>query len=167
MGEAVWMNTSGEIGDGLREKSKRYGSLSKPFVIAIQSFSHHCSIADVLDALFGREALLLEWKEESSLPAQKPFRHPDGFWGTQTSPQNRHVSAVIISSGINPWNMRVEEPFLLHNPWADKPLSPELWPLRQYMTSQSGVLREVDGTTSVQALLDLTHDWPGDLNFEL
>jgi len=162
--EARWLNTSGEILHGLEEKSGKYGDLGGPFVIAVQTFSLHCDVADAVDALFGREGVSIEWAQADSEPQQSTFRHSDGFWCGPSGIRNKHVSAVLLTSGLNPWNMHISRPMLFHNPWATYPLEFS-GPFTVYSVGVAGEMIRRKASVSMSAALGLPDLWPGKENF--
>ena len=128
----------------------------KPYVIAANCISPWgFSISDVQKALFGTdhpEHFLADIS--ASLP--KSF----GIWYGPHGPQNRRVSAVLLTS-VFPSNLSVADVAIFHNPFAEYPCQKNLWRVKQ-VSFINGIM-ETSGGTTMANLFDLPIDWPGPL----
>jgi hypothetical protein len=88
----------------LKKKATKYGNLDHPYVIAIDAVN------------------TVSWSSlKDVLIKQKFFEH------------RRGVSAVLVVSGLVTRAVACETPFLLHNPWAEKPMKQDIWQGPQMM----------------------------------
>jgi hypothetical protein len=112
-----------DLRDALYEKSRRYGALDKPYLIAVadgknQLFSKDSIHSALTDAVFGDEIMQFNGGTAHIIRAK------NGFWHGPNEPRNKHVSAVLLLPETGLWKLREEkwQPVLAINPWADHPL---------------------------------------------
>lgn len=112
-----------DLRDALYEKSRRYGALDKPYLIAVadgknQLFSKDSIHSALTDAVFGDEIVQFNGGTAHITRAK------NGFWHGPNGPRNKHVSAVLLLPETGLWKLREEkwQPVLAINPWADHPL---------------------------------------------
>lgn len=113
----------------LKRKATKYGELQKPYVIAVNAMDIFLDEDDVLDVLFGKAVT----RVNRTTHAVTHDRNHDGFWRGPRGAQHKRVSAVLIIPDMGPWSIGSKTPTLWHNPWATKPLDPDLWVLPQKM----------------------------------
>jgi hypothetical protein len=143
----------------LETKSKRYGALDKPYVIAVadgkdQFFSKESIRSALTEAVFGDE--IVQFKD--GVPQ---IRHTkNGFWHGKDGPRNRHVSGVLLLPETGLWKLREEkwQPLLAVNPWAERPLPDTLRKMTR-LEKDNGrwVLREGERFADIVGLPD---PWP-------
>jgi hypothetical protein len=116
----------------LETKSKRYGALDKPYLIAVadgkgQLFGKHSIRSALTEAVFGDE--MVEFK--NGVPQLKHAKN--GFWHGPDGARNRHVSGVLLLPETGLWKLREErwQPLLAVNPWAERPLPDALRKMRR------------------------------------
>jgi hypothetical protein len=112
-----------DLRNALIGKSRRYGTLDEPFLIAV---------ADAKEQLYDKEAVKLALTEAvlgneivqyvNDVASITYARN--GFWRGPNAPRNRHVSGVLLLPETGLWRLREEEfqPVLAVNPWAEQPL---------------------------------------------
>jgi ribosomal L7/L12-like protein len=116
----------------LDDKSRKYGALDKPYLIAIadgkdQLFTKDSIKAAVTEAVFGDEIAQFENGTAHIAHAR------NGFWHGPKGPRNRHVSGVLLLPGTGLWRLREEkwQPVLAVNPWAEHQLPDALRTIRR------------------------------------
>lgn len=148
--------TAPAIKSGLTKKAGKYGRIHKPYVIAINCISPWgWSPGDVQEALFGTD-------HPEHLFADIPTSRPQstGLWNGPQGPQNKRVSAVLLTS-VFPSSISVAEVVMFQNPFADYPCRKKLWRIKQ-VSFVNGVM-ETSGGTTLADLFDLRANWPGPL----
>jgi hypothetical protein len=106
-GGAEWVTSQLEISETLRRKSRRYGALTQPFVIAINCLGPHCDWEEIREGIYG-----------SGLQPSAPRLSP-------------RVSAVIAGLHLMPWSFTRASVCLFHNPDAICPYTGPLTALPQ------------------------------------
>lgn len=144
-----------KISDGikraLKAKSRYYGDLNIPFVLAVnvvdETFGRdeHC-----LDALFGEECVRGIRTVDGSV-LHHPDRKTNGAWRGPGGCRMKNVSGLILTFGLNPFAIHKTEPVLYHHPSSHFPLLSDLWPLNQYRLSQGRYVR-CSGRSAAQVL---------------
>jgi hypothetical protein len=110
-----------ELRAALCEKTRKYGALDKPYLIAV---------ADGKDQIFGKNSVnraLTEtvFGDELVDGGTGYVTHAkNGFWHGPEGLQNQHVSSVLLLPETRLWKLREEnwQPALAVNPWAERPL---------------------------------------------
>lgn len=97
-----------DLRDALYEKSRRYGALDKPYLIAVadgkdQLFSKDSIHLALTEALFGDEIVRFKGAEAHISHAK------NGFWHGPKGPRNQHVSAVLLLPETGLLKLREEE----------------------------------------------------------
>lgn len=122
-----------DLRDALYEKSRRYGSLDKPYLIAVadgkdQFFSRDSIHTALSEAVFGDEIVQFNGGTASIARAK------NGFWHGPEGPRNRHVSGVLLLPQTGLWKLREEkwQPILAVNPWAKRPLPDALREMNRF-----------------------------------
>lgn len=153
-----WVSTSAAIRKEIAGKATRYGTLDRPFVIAVNVTSEWgCDDDDIIDALFGT-------KSEIFRPAGTGVEHlctrrnPDGAWRGPKGPSNTRNSAVLLVKGAAPWNVPTAQLRLFVNPHAQRPLGDALNRLPRAFV-EGDYVQLVDGMTSVR-VFELSERWP-------
>jgi hypothetical protein len=103
----------------IKEKSRRYGRLEKPLVIAINVDSFQLDSIDEVQALYGEES----WVDVlGRSDFSGPQRQTNGAWRGPKGPQNRTASAVWFFNGLTPYTLATRRSTLYLNPWAYMPV---------------------------------------------
>jgi len=114
------------IRDAIEEKAGKYGSVDMPFVIAVYGAGEFpIQTRDEFDALFGDRV----WNVHSSRQVTEK-REPNGFFISVREGKHRyeHVSAVLFYRFKWLQYSHVQVAHIYHNPFALKPLNPDLFP---------------------------------------
>jgi len=135
----------------ISDKAGRYGVFNIPYIIATNILGIFPDHTDVVDALFGQEAL--EGVIEEVL-----VRCKNGVFIGPKGPQNTRVSAVLVFFDLNPFNLASNQPVLYHNPWASKPLLLNEFPFDQVVYTSN--FNQIPAKISLGNLLDLPTPWP-------
>ena len=67
------------------------------------------------------------YQSRPTLIALHIMSEENGFWRTRKRARNRQVSAVLLIEELMPWSVARKTPMLWHNPWAERPLDPNIW----------------------------------------
>lgn len=102
----------------VRKKSKRYGELDHPLMVAVLMAGLFAGDRDADGALYGSLAVRYV---EGVTDSPTWFRQRDGVFAVEGSARDK-CSAVMIGNAISPWNHHVEVPRLWENPWAKRAL---------------------------------------------
>jgi hypothetical protein len=156
--EAEFIDDGPRIRTALNSKTRAYGDLASPLVIAVGTHAFDDDEDDVNRALFGSVEWLIRDSSSSDLTGQA-VRKRDGYFGSPGVWRNRRVSGVLIVDQLHlhdPTNARVTlwlHPEPLHA-LPDDPMFP-------------GTIREWDGEQLISRegldardLLDLDEPWP-------
>jgi len=111
----TWTGPDYPLRDALRKKAGKYGELSMPYVIAINSADVMLTDRDFEETLFGvRPGITLAGMTDELAR---------GFWGTENTPNHRRVSAVLFTKNLWPATVLMGQVYccLWLNPWAERP----------------------------------------------
>lgn len=115
--EARWIRAKPAIKKAIRNKGNRYGNLSKPLIIAVNTEALSVDREDEVSALFGDYKYLLNTqKNDDELEIKRVL---NGVWINGTGPVYQRVSGAWLFNGSNLWDMASCTNTLYHNPWAN------------------------------------------------
>jgi hypothetical protein len=154
---AQWVDSSSPIRKKIKDKATRYGDIDRPYVIAVNIDDPAIDEIDIMDALFGDEALQLHVDQEGK-ESTNMVRLPEGAWVYRTEQINTRVSAVLIGADVKPWRVAQAPLILCHNPWAQRECVGPITELVQYLPSDSR-MKKVSGAHP-RRILDLPAQWP-------
>jgi hypothetical protein len=148
-----------DLRDALYEKSRRYGALNKPYLIAVadgknQLFSTNSIHSALTEAVFGDEIVQFKGGAAHITHAK------NGFWHGPNGPRNKHVSGILLLPETGLWKLREEkwQPVLAVNPWADHPLPDALGEMSRFEADDGRwVFREGKSFSNIIGLPD---PWP-------
>jgi len=160
-GEARMIDDRAPLVRRMKRKSSRYGQLGAPFVLAISGSTFTTGEQDIVDALFGSEQITILTPTDGGEPILRPTRAQDGLWARAGGTGSTQVSAVLFVPYIEPWEVAVKVPVLVHHPMPDHPLELECPFLRIGTVNPSGRLLWRDPSQPINELFDLPGDWPG------
>jgi hypothetical protein len=154
--QAIMVNDQFEIRERLNDKAKKYGQQDKPYVIALLSLRVTTSETEILAALFGSD-----WESPQSI-REGNTRHGsgEGLWLSEAGPMRRNVSAVLTSTAVRPWMVARANVVVIHNPWADHPVTAELPFASVHADVADGTLRTSSAALSAAELFGIDPDWP-------
>lgn len=115
-----WVTDDRDILKVLRRKRKHYNVSDRAFIVAVMCARSTCDHNEFQQALFSRAR-----EHPSVLKSGKlssPWKNQDeGLWITSGGPARNDVSAVLVSTYLQPWMVACVEPVVYHNPWANHP----------------------------------------------
>lgn len=150
------INDADYIKSAVLNKSRRYGQLSAPFVIAVAPTSAILRDHDVVSALLGntQRAFDPDHPEGGELVLAR-----DGAWSTGAE----GVAGVLTGASIDPWSVARVKPILWLNPDARAAQEMCLARLTRAEFTEEGDVVVSDAVAHVADLLGLDEAWPGDL----
>jgi hypothetical protein len=153
--ELLEWTTNEDIRQAVRRKAKCYGDLKLPYIIAINVMNDLFEFDDILDGLFGQRIVELR-RGRQGTSQRRIIRAANGA----LRGRNALVSGVLIANNLIPTTIGIETPLLIHNPWADKPISPGAWRLPQKTIDLStGKINNHDGLQA-RSILGIPEPWP-------
>ena len=153
-----WVDDHLAIKANLRRKTRKYGPLNKPYVIALMSTRITTSTDEFLRGMFGHAYehpdMMLAGKVPDGWAAE-------GLWLGHDGPQYREVSAVMAATTLLPWNVPRTEPCIVRNPWATHPLTVPLPFETATVDMKMGRLQWMPAKQHAANIFNLPANWPG------
>lgn len=163
-GEAYIIDDKRALRRAIMTKASAYGTIHRPYIVAVMAESFTLDDYDVTGALFGSEQVVFT-QDHDGETSTRMQRARDGVWIGAQGPQNTQVSAVLLARNLNPWSVAGSEETsvtLWHHPAAEHPVPLAELPWRAAAVDrQSGRLEYYAPTMSLADLFDLPEDWPG------
>ena len=128
------------LAKNLRSKVRRYGTLDRPLILAINTNDVFTSDQDEHEALLGTQ---------------------DGIWRIDSSARHQRLHGVLFFRGLFPSNMHSVVSHLYVNPNAQADIPEELLKLNS-MWQRNGRWQSKKGM-SLGEILELPEDWPGEV----
>ncbi len=100
--EARYLATHVDLREALENKSKKYGKLDLPYVVAVNMFAMHCDLIDIMNALFGQETCVVFESAGGKLDSRPGERKRNGFWFGPRGARNSEVSGVVVTVNLSP-----------------------------------------------------------------
>lgn len=141
----------------LDEKAKRYGSVDRPYVVAVSPESLFVDDVEICDALFGGEPATVVTLTGFGTGFEREIRE-EGAWRGQSAPRNRAISAALMCVRLSPWSVARAELRLYHNPWAERPYAGEVNRLAQAVV-EGGAIKRLPGQ-AIAEILRIPPNWP-------
>jgi hypothetical protein len=174
LSEVHWTSLQNSLHRTLEFKAKRYGILKLPYVIAVNVLAADSLGSDMGDVLFGKSIVVVDTQSGKSSWTRSPLvsgrpAGENGLWLGRSDPgpqaRNRQVSAVLLINGLMPWSVAQQPPLLWHNPWAENPLSIDMWqgPQMIYNAEVSPPQLEKREGKKIWEILALNPNWPNPL----
>jgi len=154
LGEAKLVDSRTPLRNSLVAKATRYGELGVPFVVAANAKSQHLDDIDIMEALFGKEQVVITRGQMDG----RLTRKPDGAWTSGGGPRNTRVSAALIASAILPWSVAAYTPQLYLNPWGAHSAVGQLRELPQIVPDGTRMVPRPG--RSARELFGLPEGWP-------
>jgi hypothetical protein len=135
----TWTGPSYPLREALKRKAGKYGPLTMPYVIAINSADVMLTDRDFEETLFGvRPGITIAGMTDELTR---------GFWGTGSAPKHRRVSAVLFTKNLWPATVLMGQVYtcLYLNPWAERPYDGLLTELPTF-GFENGEAREYPGS---------------------
>ena len=102
-------------------KARHYGELDLPLLVAVNSLEEFARAGDAIDAMFGTLSVIVP-----DAGPVRPVRNRDGAWHGPTGPTNTRVSGILSTERLSPWDLGQRSLRLILNPWARRPLPPDI-----------------------------------------
>ncbi len=143
------------IRNAIKYKGSKYGTLTKPLLVAINFDSFHLDKIDEMQALYGQEQYIF-----TAGDANEPRfeRAQNGAWYGKNGPSSTRVSGAWIFNDLNPYTVALRRNTLYLNPWAAIPL-PETMKQFPHAIPDSGKMVWLDGI-SLREIFNLSETWP-------
>ena len=153
-GRVGWVNTWAPIRSSVVAKSRHYGELDLPLVVAVNVDTFALDSMDEEQALFGEEVVRFSLPEASP----KLGRQANGAWIGNQGPRARRSSGAWLFPDLTPYSAAARRHVLYLNPWAHHAV-PESFLTMPHRREREGHLDSVAGK-SLAEVLDLPHGWP-------
>ena len=159
MGIAGLVTAKDSVKKALYKKSKRYGKLATPYVIAI-NYTGWASIHvnEMVEVLYGNTHLALVEQPDGRLEGV-PGRTFDGFWTKARRPRNRNVSGVLLFDRAVPRRLATTTAMYYVNPWATEVMGSNVFGVSVCSTDDGGDLKFVEAPAP-REILGLPEGWP-------
>jgi hypothetical protein len=113
---AGWIDGWSPIRDAILAKSRRYGDLDLPLIVAVNVDTFNLDSIDEAQALFGQEQFIYTVGEQQDEPRFE--RAPNGAWRGPAGPRGRRCSGAWLFSNLSPYTLARRRHILYANPWA-------------------------------------------------
>lgn len=155
------IDPAGALREALRRKAHQLPDLGLPLIVAVNCRDTQTEDWAVAAAVFGTEQLTVEMFADGSERTSEG-RVPDGAWW-QGKPVNTRISAVLVVRGVDAWSVAQREPVLWLNPWSERPLPPDSWPLSTRVPDHSvgKMVTRPAAVGTIARVFGLPDDWPG------
>lgn len=162
--KAVWVNDHKDLMDRIGRKSRKYGALDRPLVIALLYERWTAAAHHLTRALFGwgwdYPCMIRAGHIDPTWPDEA-----DGAWLTRGGPTNRNGSAILCGFHTAPHSVAQSELQLWHHPWTRRPLTTNLPFAATRLDTESGEIVDSAPTALVRELFDLPAEWPPGVPF--
>jgi hypothetical protein len=151
-----WIDGWSPIRDAVTSKSRRYGDLDLPLVVAVNVDTFNLDPIDEAQALFGQEQFVFS----RTNPGQEPRleRAPNGAWRGPAGPRGRRASGAWLFNNLSPYTLAKRRHTLYVNPAANYPV-PNSFLVVPHKLVIGGYLRHFEGT-ELAAAFGLKSAWP-------
>lgn len=150
-------NTVSAVRRALKQKARKYGRPSDPLILAVLTTSGFTETEDIVDALFGSQALQIDPRRPDDATM---IRRRDGFWVAGDGYRGTRISAVIMGDAILPWTVATRLPRLWVHPSAANPIGTQLdLPLARI--DDRGKLALAEAEIGAAKRFNLNEEWPG------
>ena len=146
-------NPASSIRTAIQNKATKYGTLNKPYIIAVNALGNLVRDNHYFDAVFGEENEFLVDRATGHATIR---RSGNGALRRNGRPVNTRVSAVIFGHDLSPWRLGQRNLKIIHNPWASHPLPDNAFDMPSW---REGALRFGE-SANFQELLGIWTDWP-------
>lgn len=153
-GRAGWVNTWAPIRDSVIAKSRHYGDLELPLVVAVNVDTFALDAMDEMQALFGEEVVVFS----SPTSEAKLRREPNGAWMGKNGPRARRASGAWLFPDLTPYSIAGRRQVLYLNPWAQLQV-PASFLNMPHKKVEGGHLMPVEGK-SFREVFELKPGWP-------
>jgi len=151
-----WIDGWTPIRKAVSTKTRRYGDLDLPLVVAVNVSTFTLDPIDAAQALFGEERCIFGGGDLDSEPRFE--RKPNGAWRGPAGPHGRRCSAAWLFDNVSPFTLRRRNHTLYVNPWAYRPV-PESFLRMPRALVVDGSLKRIDGIC-LKDVFGLNDTWP-------
>ena len=145
------IDTISHIKDAVNKKSRQYGCLDMPYIVAVNILDKFVEPIDIIQAVYGT---LVGYQDNDVVT----IHNFNGIWGCENKPKMKRVSAILAVERLTPWNITNSPIRLYHNPWTKFMDYIELSELpHAYIKNKQ--LDFQDGN-NIGSLLNLPPGWP-------
>lgn len=158
-----WRQDDESLKGVLKRKARKYRNLELPFLVVLGSGNEYAAPKDLFEALFGHEVLVASVQSKGTKPTCQPRHKYDGLFGSPSALRSQQLSAVLFKPRFDLLTLCGEDdPWLLiHNPWAQYPLPPGMFPFAIEFFSGLGEPSVVETAIAINDVLGLPVPWPG------
>jgi hypothetical protein len=157
--EAIFVNDHEDLHQRIGQKSRKYGEPDRPLLIAVLYARWTADAENMMRALFGggwgHSGMLRSGRIEPTWPDDV-----DGVWLARSGPRNRNGSAILCALRLAPHSIAESSLWLVHHPWARKPLTTSLPFASMRVEPTTGRIVETQATSSAADLFRLPTKWP-------
>jgi hypothetical protein len=153
---AGWIDGWTPIRDAVLSKSRRYGDLDLPLVVAVNVDTFNLDPIDEVQALFGQEQFIFTVDANEEEPRFE--RAPNGAWRGPSGPRGRRCSGAWLFNNLSPYTISRRKQTLYINPWAYLPTPQEFLQMPHAVVVEERIQR-MDGR-SLREVFELTAEWP-------
>lgn len=151
--KSFWGGSENSIRKAIERKINRYGKLTKPYLICINSTSFRgIDEEDILDAIFGTQVLSHNFTNNKS----SIRREPDGLVYRNNRARNKKASAFFITN-VLPHNLHVAKYWIYKHPFAKYDFDLAETNLT-YHFIQNNEIQKLMGK-EISEILTLSEDW--------
>lgn len=147
------------IRKALTGKHHQYGELDAPFVIAVGTYIFDTNHWHTSNALYGATAV--QWgRKAGGETVTRQIRHPDGYFGTPPTWQNRHVSGVLVINQLMPYYLQRAEVTLWRHPNPVRELPDDPGLPSSTMILGNDRVEELPPKRTPEDFFGIVADWP-------
>ena len=158
--QGSFLTTDEDIRRAIKTKSKKYGTLALPLIVAVNVISDHCDDIDIDNALFGSEQIVVTLNIDGVGP-ERAERRRNGIWFGPKGPRNEPVNAVLVGNNVEIYNCADGDktPLLIHNPYSPLLVALEYALPESIPDDATHRMKRKDGR-SAREFLRLPEPWP-------
>lgn len=154
---ARWIDGWTPIRDAVITKSRRYGDLDEPLIVAVNVDTFGLNTIDETQALFGQEQIILHRDSPDAEPRME--RAPNGAWIGPYGPRSKRCSGAWLFHDVTPYSVSRRTHTLYVNPWSRHQLPESLLAVVPTAIAVDGRL-QWGAPERMGAALDLPEEWP-------
>lgn len=149
-----WRGENKHILKSLKTKANKYKALRKPYVIAINSLDDIFRREDIIETLFGSEAIYTHTESDN----YSTIRVANGLFYSKSGPRYTRVSGVLFINNLLPWTVGINNFQLFVNPWSENKITNFLNDFPKSIV-ENDRLKDIPGK-KLHELMNLPDKWP-------
>jgi hypothetical protein len=155
--DSFWGGSEGSIKDSFTKKSKRYGTLDKPYIICINAIGIlGDGEFDASNALWGSGAWT--WSTNPNNTDERFERLNDGIFLGKNGPRCTNVSGVLITK-VMEFNIHVAKHWFAKHPYSQNEIDFEVFDLTYEFVSDRKIRKNTKKT--IRQILEIDPNWIG------